>query len=753
MKKKANSRQPQGQSRHTVDSRQGKILLLLCFSLYAICCLLSTAFGYYGQFYDGTGARDTVWLSVSTFDTLGFEINADSVWFHRFYRTTLIDSTILTGAGTRTGYYLTGKRAFDGTNYGEYNVKLRWKVQGKYLTKPESYTVFPSDTANIKTMLTNNSFAQTGTDKVWRLRGLAIRGTSGDDTAFIAKGYGYGFGLFINGGFTGADAIYALGGGTGAGFHSVGGSGDGAEGIFAEGTGTGPGIYALGGSSGSAFQGIAQGSGHGLRLEGGSTSGSGISARGGGSGSGIIAVKGGTGYDIYGNIQGNLSGSVNSVASAVTVGSANANAFEQGDFTLGYWHNVAIYSDSGNVGGAATDWTTVERSQMRRVLGVTGDTTTQASYGFLDKKISAIDDNPWDNAVRDLTNKAGFSLAGTQTFNNTGTWTGDLTGSVGSVTGAVGSVTSPVTVGTNNDKTGYRLSSQGVVDIWTDDTTGENSGWAQFFKGRLDANVSSRSTLQASDNIGINWADITNPSTVQSLIGTRIKYVDSLGEEIAGGSATNPDTIANHVWIWGTRTLTSGAGTGANQVIIITKQNSDSTPIASAQVQVLNQGQTATIGLLTTNPSGQAAFALDNAIYKVRMFKPGWQFNVPESLVVSGYSTATFYASLFDPGLPPSAALCRVYGWIKDLKGLPVVGAVIDAKIVSTPLRYQSVLISPYYKTTNTDSDGYWYLDLYPNSKLSPSSTQYDFTIYIPYGTILKLKTTIPEQSSWELQW
>lgn len=36
---------------------------------------------------------------------------------------------------------------------------------------------------------------------------------------------------------------------------------------------------------------------------------------------------------------------------------------------------------------------------------------------------------------------------------------GSVAGAVGSVTGAVGSVTSPVTVGTNNDKTGYGLTS------------------------------------------------------------------------------------------------------------------------------------------------------------------------------------------------------------------------------------------------------------------------------------------------------
>ena len=41
-----------------------------------------------------------------------------------------------------------------------------------------------------------------------------------------------------------------------------------------------------------------------------------------------------------------------------------------------------------------------------------------------------------------------------------------VTGAVGSVTGAVGSVTAGVTVATNNDKTGYGLSSAAVQAIW-----------------------------------------------------------------------------------------------------------------------------------------------------------------------------------------------------------------------------------------------------------------------------------------------
>lgn len=56
----------------------------------------------------------------------------------------------------------------------------------------------------------------------------------------------------------------------------------------------------------------------------------------------------------------------------------------------------------------------------------------------------------------------GIFIAGSNaatTVNITGSVTGNLSGSVGSVTGAVGSVTSGVTVTTNNDKTGYALTS------------------------------------------------------------------------------------------------------------------------------------------------------------------------------------------------------------------------------------------------------------------------------------------------------
>jgi hypothetical protein len=44
-----------------------------------------------------------------------------------------------------------------------------------------------------------------------------------------------------------------------------------------------------------------------------------------------------------------------------------------------------------------------------------------------------------------VSDKTGYSLSGTQTFNNTGTWTGNLSGSVGSVTGNVGGTVNGLT--------------------------------------------------------------------------------------------------------------------------------------------------------------------------------------------------------------------------------------------------------------------------------------------------------------------
>jgi hypothetical protein len=241
----------------------------------------------------------------------------------------------------------------------------------------------------------------------------------------------------------------------------------------------------------------------------------------------------------------------------------------------------------------------------------------------------------------------------------------------------------------------------------------------------------------------------------------RIQHVDSLGEEVSAWVDTSQIKTMNEnnqwgaafVWNHSVRTLTSGAGSGVNGVVIRCEDSSDSSAVAFAQVQVLDSTESSTIGLLTSDSQGRGHFALDNGIYCVRLYKPGWQFSVPETLMVDGDKDTTYYAEAFDPGTPPQAGLCRVYGWVYDINNQPIAGAKIEASIKRVPLRYQNVAISPYYKSTLTDNQGLWYLDLYPNSSLSPSGTKYMFHVFSPSGTILRLETEVPDQASWELQW
>jgi hypothetical protein len=258
-----------------------------------------------------------------------------------------------------------------------------------------------------------------------------------------------------------------------------------------------------------------------------------------------------------------------------------------------------------------------------------------------------------------------------------------------------------------------------------------------------------------------DWGNIKNPTAYQNFSQTRFHFVDSLGEEITAFTDTSKIKTMNinnqwgafYTWNYSTRTLTSGAGTGANSVAIRCKDFSDSSAIALAQIQILDSTESSTIGLLTSDSQGRGFFALDNGIYCVRLYKPGWQFSVPETLLVNGNEDTIYYADAFNPGIPPQVNLCRVYGWIYDLKSQPVSGAKIEASIKTIPLRYQNTVISPYYKSTLTDDDGFWYLDLYPNSILSPSDTKYIFHLFSPSGTILRLETVVPDQGSWELQW
>lgn len=165
-----------------------------------------------------------------------------------------------------------------------------------------------------------------------------------------------------------------------------------------------------------------------------------------------------------------------------------------------------------------------------------------------------------------VSDKTGYALSGTQTFNVTGNITGNLSGSVGSVTGAVGSVTGAVgsvtgavgsvtgavgsvtgavgsvtgNVGGNVVGSVGSLTATAVQNVW-DDLTVNNTVTGSVGKlvvDNLNATVSSRSTLTAADV----WNSLTSGFVTVGSVGKLI--LDNLNATVSSRSTL---TAAN-VW-------------------------------------------------------------------------------------------------------------------------------------------------------------------------------------------------------------
>ena len=211
----------------------------------------------------------------------------------------------------------------------------------------------------------------------------------------------------------------------------------------------------------------------------------------------IAGSNAATTVNITGDITGNLSGSVGSVTGAVgsvtgAVGSVTAGVTvttnnDKTGYALSAGGVDAIWDEEITVGHTTAD-TAGKKLNDAGAAGDPWSTALPGAYGAgtagkivgdnINAPIATVDTVV--DAIKVKTDYlpsvtagaaggvfiAGSNAATSVTTALTANITGNLSGSVGSVTGAVGSITAGVTVTTNNDKTGYALSSAGIQAIW-----------------------------------------------------------------------------------------------------------------------------------------------------------------------------------------------------------------------------------------------------------------------------------------------
>ncbi len=243
-----------------------------------------------------------------------------------------------------------------------------------------------------------------------------------------------------------------------------------------------------------------------------------------------------------------------------------------------------------------------------------------------------------------VSDKTGYSLSGTQTFNLTGSITGNLSGSVGSVTGAVGSVTG--NVGGNVTGSIGSLTATAVQNIWDDATSSLTTvgSVGKLIVDNLNATVSSRSTLTDAQV----WASATRTLTA----GTNIVLAKGTG--ITGFN----DITTTQVW----SEALPGTYTSGQAGFKLNAAGSSADPWATAIPGAYSAGSAGFIignNLNATITSRMATFTLPTNFSSLAISGAG-AVTVGTNNDKTGYSLTT---------APPTASAIATQVWSETLPG------------------------------------------------------------------------------------
>lgn len=193
-----------------------------------------------------------------------------------------------------------------------------------------------------------------------------------------------------------------------------------------------------------------------------------------------------------------------------TIIATAANGYESGK-------SYTLYISTGTVGGTSVVGEkvgefTIEASSAFKRLGAPAGASVSADNAAIKSDTGSIKTKTdfLPSAAAGAAGGvfiAGTNAATTVTTSFTATFTGNLTGDVqGNVVGSVDSVTDPVTVGTNNDKTGYALSTAGILAIWDQLTSALTtaSTIGKLLVDNINATISSRATQTSVDDVPNN---------------------------------------------------------------------------------------------------------------------------------------------------------------------------------------------------------------------------------------------------------
>jgi hypothetical protein len=404
------------------------------------------------------------------------------------------------------------------------------------------------------------------------------------------------------------------------------------------------------------------------------------------------------------NITGSLSGSVGSVTGAVGSVTSGVTVTTNNDKT-GYSLTQAFPSNfaslginaSGHVSRVTLVDTTTSNTDMRGTDNAAlASIWTSTVAGRIDATISSRSSHSaadvWSVATRTL---SAFSFSVTVGTNNDKTGYSlataplDASGTAAAVWGAL--LSSYTTAGTfggrviRSDSSNVLVKLTGSAHIAADihELQPAVIEASHFDLGAIDANALAADA--ASEIATSVWSAATRTLTafsfpitvdaasIRSAIGMTSANLDTQLDAIPTAAEIDTQLTASH----GAGSWAVG-GTGSGAYTLTVTVNDGTSALQNATVRMV-EGVNAFVG--QTNASGVVSFSLDAATYSVAITKDGYSFT-PTTKVVSATGSQTYSMTQITPTLPAAAGLSTGTAICYGTTGLPIAGVVVTIQQV-----------------------------------------------------------------------
>jgi len=194
--------------------------------------------------------------------------------------------------------------------------------------------------------------------------------------------------------------------------------------------------------------------------------------------------------------------------------------------------------------------------------------------------------------------------------------------------------------------------------------------------------------------------------------------------------------------------LSGGYGAEVATLTVVDTSNDDA-PIPDVLVNVLGEDEDTFITFGRTDSAGQVVFSLDEGVYTLRMYSPGYAFDIETITVPNGGLVQTLSGEGVGVEAPADPEVCRLYAYFYSMDGTAFSGFKVRVSNLYDPSADAGMAIVEGEHTATSDANGLLQIDVVQGTKLKVAftGTKLTRTITVPSTPTASLLTLMGQNT------